>query len=957
MKIKTIIFLTTVFLFCFFANLCLAVENLQVSVPNRKAKVNFQEIAENKILVSVLDSENNPIKGLSPDDFVVKEGIKTAKILTAETLETRRELGLNIVLVVDNSFSMKERQAVDPLLAALDEFLKIVRPIDDIEVVVFDSKGRVKAGDYELHLNTFKSNDVEKLRIFFQESFAKRFSSETYLYEAMVGGIHLIRNMPQESNKFMVVFSDGEDLNSIISKTVIEKEAKGIKNFEAYAIDYMPADAVDKFMKSFSETHGGRIWKATSAANLLPIFKSFASTLLYRYVVEYRILNPPEGNLSLGAHELNFDILTTLDGSALPYYVFFETGKSEIHPNYLLLDNNEQGQSFDEKKFKNTLDKYKNILNLAGKRLKQNPGARIEMIGCNSDTGIERNNRDLSKSRAEAVQGYLNKIWGIETSRMEITPRNLPAKAAAMDLLGGRAENQRVEIVFKPVELQLSSANDFRVELNNINNVEILPQIKAEYGVANWDLTIEGKDQTIDNLKGTNDLIKNYVISLDKMSIQKLSNLEYIKARIKVTDNNNDVLETETQKCPVKVSTQKVIHEFVSPPSGSIAMEPSAVTIEEVTTIDSSPLLNYVFFETGKSTVPERYILLKNQEEAKQFDESLLRDTVSKYYNMLNIVGKRLVENPDTGIKLVGCISDFGTEKGRIVLSRGRIEEIRSYLRNIWGIDPARIQVEERKLPAVPSTNRMEEGRLENQRVEIYSGSPAVLDTIKSTYVEEISDAMEIRVQPKVQIGYDLKNWDLEITADGEPLESIKGSGNGIPIYSVKLVNYGLKKIGSYKNIQAKITGMDETGRTFASPEAVSSIKYIKREERVTQKMGFKVVEKYALILFDYDSTEIKERNKMVLDRVIKRIQELPLAEVTIVGHTDILGKADYNKKLSERRAKAVYDKVMASDITSRERIVYRGDGLANPLYDNTSPEGRSFNRTVTISLEYEAKQ
>ncbi|RPI76507.1 MAG: VWA domain-containing protein, partial [Desulfobacteraceae bacterium] len=942
MKAKTIIFFTIALFPFFFTNLCFAAENLQVLVPKRTAKVNVQEIDESKLLVSVLDPENNPIKGLSSADFVVKKGIKTAKILAAEMLETKRELGLNIVLVVDNSFSMKERQAVDPLLAALDEFLKMVRPIDHIEVVVFDRKGRVQAGDYALHLKTFQSNDAAKLRSFFKESFKERLCSETYLHEAMVGGIHLIKKMPQESNKFMVVFSDGEDLNSFVDKTVIEKEARGIKNFEAYAIDYMPAGTVDTFLKSFSETHGGRIWKAASAANLLPIFKSFSSTLLYRYIVEYRILNPPEGQVRLGAHELNFDILTTLDGSVLPYYVFFETGRSEIHPHYRLLGKQESVQSFDETKFKTILEKYRHILNLAGKRLKQNPGAAIEIIGCNSDLGIEKNNRDLSKNRAEAVQGYLNKIWGIEPSRMEITVRNLPAKPTATDLLGGRAENQRVEIVFKPAELQAAALQDFRGERNHLNQVDVLPQIKAEYGVANWDLTVEGKDQIIDTLQGTNELFKTYAVSLNKMSVQKLSNLEYIKASIKVTDINNDVLEASTQKHPVKVTAQKVVHEFILPPSGSVVLEPSAVTIEEVTTIDSSPLLNYIFFETGKSTLPERYILLKNREEAKVFNESLLRDTISKYNQVLNIIGKRLVENPDAGLKLVGCISDFGPEKGRIALSRGRIEAIRSYFSNIWGIDPARIQAEERKLPAAPSTNRLEEGRLENQRVEIYSDSPAVLDAIKSTYVAEISDATEIQVRPKIQIGYDLKNWGLEITADGQPLESFKGNGNNIPDYSVHLVKHGLKKIGSYKTLQAKITGLDEAGRTFSSVAANSSIKYLKREEQITQKTGFKVVEKYALILFDFDGTEIKERNKTVLDRVIKRIQELPNAEVTIAGHTDTIGKADYNKKLSERRAKAVYDKVMADNILSSNRILYMGEGSDQALFDNTTPEGRS---------------
>jgi outer membrane protein OmpA-like peptidoglycan-associated protein len=47
---------------------------------------------------------------------------------------------------------------------------------------------------------------------------------------------------------------------------------------------------------------------------------------------------------------------------------------------------------------------------------------------------------------------------------------------------------------------------------------------------------------------------------------------------------------------------------------------------------------------------------------------------------------------------------------------------------------------------------------------------------------------------------------------------------------------------------------------------------------------------------------------------------------------------------------------VMKAGISSPERIVYRGDGPNNPPYDNATAEGRSFNRTVTIAIEYEMK-
>jgi outer membrane protein OmpA-like peptidoglycan-associated protein len=124
--------------------------------------------------------------------------------------------------------------------------------------------------------------------------------------------------------------------------------------------------------------------------------------------------------------------------------------------------------------------------------------------------------------------------------------------------------------------------------------------------------------------------------------------------------------------------------------------------------------------------------------------------------------------------------------------------------------------------------------------------------------------------------------------------------------------------------------------------------------ESKVQKLEYKVIEKYALILFDYDSADIKERNKTVIDRVVKRIKELPEATVTIVGQTDIIGTEAYNVALSQRRAKTVYQGVMDSAVSSPERISFTGNGPHDPPYDNETPEGRSFNRTVTISIEYE---
>ena len=152
MKTKINFFLMILTVCSLFSGVCLAgVEGeLQVAIPGHDAKITFQEVDENKILVSATDSENNPVKGLTKDDFVLKKGSKKAIITATEVLKTRKDVSINYVLVVDNSSSMKQRKAVKSLLSALDEFLKIVRPFDNVEVVTFDGKKKFKMDGHDL---------------------------------------------------------------------------------------------------------------------------------------------------------------------------------------------------------------------------------------------------------------------------------------------------------------------------------------------------------------------------------------------------------------------------------------------------------------------------------------------------------------------------------------------------------------------------------------------------------------------------------------------------------------------------------------------------------------------------------------------------------------------------------------------------------------------------------------
>jgi outer membrane protein OmpA-like peptidoglycan-associated protein len=953
LKMKKILLSALVLIFAVVNfNTGFAADDIKVVVRDQKATLSYQMIDEGKLLVSALDAGENPIRGLTAEDFSVGSGIQKAEILSAAPLETTEEVALNIVFVVDNSFSMKERRAVKPLLTAMDEFFKTVRPIDNIHLVVFDDYPTTRVDQHNLHSKSFKSSDVSKLQNFMRESLELRSTGKTYLYEAMAAGVDIIRRMPEKDQKFIVVFSDGEDLNSSLSRDFIEEQAKGINNLEAFCVDYMPGPKLDRFLTSFARTHDGRIWKATSASELLPIFQAFTTTLRYRYVVAYRMLEPVIADPA----ELNFEMLTRLDGSPLPNSLFFETGESEIPADYVLIKDPVEAGSFDANNLTTAMDRYRNILNLVGQKLARDSNARIKVVGCNSDSGLEKGNLDLSGRRAMSVISYLQEIWGIETSRIDLETRNLPADATPMDVVGARAENQRVELILDSADMPIASQGGFVVETGRHHELTVKTNIFSEAGFTDWQLTIFGDNQPLKTLSGQGEIKPTFVLALADLGMAGLTTFSTLGLQAKITDTDGDVSETDKLTLPVTVSMETWDNAIVRPPRGSLALQPATVTIEELTTIDSSPFLNYIYFDTGNSDIPPRYTIFSSQSDAQQFDESQLKGTLEKHHNILNILGRRLLDNMDARIRIVGCNSNRDEEQGKTDLSRSRAEAVRAYLKYIWGIESSRMEIEARNLPTIASTSSRVEGREENQRVEIYSDSPALLDIVKSTYVQEISDAKQFLIQPQITSGYDIEHWTIKLSGDGTPIESLTGRGDLEKAYYIYMADLGLNKLSAYQTITAGIEITDRKGQTtLASADA--KINFVRRQERLAQKEGYRVLEKYALILFDFDRADIKEHNQDIVDRIVARIKEIPDATVSIVGHTDTIGQEAYNLDLSARRAKAAYDHILAGGVPEGENITYKGIGPHDALFDNELPEGRALNRTVTVTLEYEQKE
>jgi len=102
-------------------------------------------------------------------------------------------------------------------------------------------------------------------------------------------------------------------------------------------------------------------------------------------------------------------------------------------------------------------------------------------------------------------------------------------------------------------------------------------------------------------------------------------------------------------------------------------------------------------------------------------------------------------------------------------------------------------------------------------------------------------------------------------------------------------------------------------------------------------------------IQFDTDEATIRPDSAATLTEVATFLRENPNLEVVIVGHTDNQGTMAYNLGLSNRRAEAVTNVLIAEYGISAERMSFAGAGFLAPVATNATPAGRQLNRRVEI--------
>lgn len=375
----------------------------------------------------------------------------------------------------------------------------------------------------------------------------------------------------------------------------------------------------------------------------------------------------------------------------------------------------------------------------------------------------------------------------------------------------------------------------------------------------------------------------------------------------------------------------------------TIAPQVQEIRIEEFSSAESFPLLPYLFFDQSSSSLPSSLHLYSTGDTAGYNERKISAETPSVYAELLNIIGARLREYPSATLRITGTADERISEENAS-LGRRRAEAVQSYLGTVWGIDRSRLPVVGRGLPALPSNPTLPEGAAENRRVELASNDPRVVAPVR------LGDVSVVVTPARLEVALDARPRSLvahwRLTMDSESgSELFTDSGTVLP-GNVIIPSELLLPMQTMNEVTLHLSGRDSLSRIGAAERSLPVRRVTLRQKR-EQRIQDKLIERYSLLLFEFNQAKLNGEQRTVLQSISRSIT--PQARVIVSGYTDFIGEEAYNAQLAEQRASAVAAELRQH--APNANIIVEAVGESD-LFDNNTPYGRFYSRTVQITIE-----
>lgn len=166
------------------------------------------------------------------------------------------------------------------------------------------------------------------------------------------------------------------------------------------------------------------------------------------------------------------------------------------------------------------------------------------------------------------------------------------------------------------------------------------------------------------------------------------------------------------------------------------------------------------------------------------------------------------------------------------------------------------------------------------------------------------------------------------------------------------------------ENAQLKIATLE--GETAAEQQEVARLEaerrfnqlygevsaYFEPDEAEVYKQGQQLVIRLRQVQFPVGEHVLQPESYQLLSKVQRAVRAFGNPRVVIEGHTDATGSAELNDHLSELRANAVRDYLVANQTVDPGQIAAVGRGFSEPLASNRTAEGRAQNRRIDVTID-----
>lgn len=369
------------------------------------------------------------------------------------------------------------------------------------------------------------------------------------------------------------------------------------------------------------------------------------------------------------------------------------------------------------------------------------------------------------------------------------------------------------------------------------------------------------------------------------------------------------------------------------------------IRVEEFLGSSCKPLLPYVFFDAGSSEIPARYTQ-RIPATIGTFTENGLHQMsmLDTYHQLLDILGSRMREYPQSTITLTGCISEDKNEEVDGPLAQERATAVRNYLVNTWSIDASRITIAQRGLPAIASNVRESDGIEENRRVEIEASDPRIMDPVWTTDTVRSVTPPALRFQPTAVAERGVASWTILASQGGKQIKQLDGNGQPPSVVDWNLQDDQAHIPRSGDVVVYRIVARDVEGTIAQSKDRQIVVDQRTISKKRAERVKDKEIDRFAIIGFAFSDDKVQGANARLIERIRQKVTIA--STINVIGSTDRMGDAQFNMDLSKRRATSVAKALNSNNVN------VTAIGETAPVHTNDLPEGRFYNRTVTLVVE-----